>query len=76
MPSDALAQIIETMRQGGPDLSAPPEQARAVALQVQQVDPFLSDDANQIQEGARIEVAAVEKADGEAFPGDQRPEVG
>lgn len=29
MPSDALAQIIETMRQGGPDLSAPPEQARA-----------------------------------------------
>ena len=29
MPSEALAQIIEMMRQGGPDLSAPPEQARA-----------------------------------------------
>jgi acetyl esterase/lipase len=29
MPSEALAQLVEMMRQGGPDLSAPPEQARA-----------------------------------------------
>lgn len=29
LPSEALAQIIDMMRQGGPDLSAPPEQARA-----------------------------------------------
>jgi acetyl esterase/lipase len=29
LPSEALAQLVEMMRQGGPDLSAPPEQARA-----------------------------------------------